>query len=41
MIYEIRLQTERRDDMLDITDQVEKILAQFPTGRRNCARALC
>ncbi|WP_206812916.1 secondary thiamine-phosphate synthase enzyme YjbQ [Paradesulfitobacterium ferrireducens] len=28
MIHEIRLQTKKRDDMLDITAQVEKILAQ-------------
>ena len=28
MIYEIQLQTEKRDDMLDITAQVEKILVQ-------------
>ena len=28
MIYEIQLQTKRRDDMLDITEQVEKILAR-------------
>ena len=26
MIYEIKLQTKRRDEMLDITEQVEKIL---------------
>lgn len=28
MIYEIQLQTDRRDDMLDITEQVKKILVQ-------------
>ena len=28
MIYEIQLQTNRLDDMLDITAQVEKILVQ-------------
>jgi len=28
MIYEIQLQTKRRDDMLDITEQVEKIMAR-------------
>ena len=28
MIYEIQLQTKRRDEMLDITEQVEKILVQ-------------
>lgn len=28
MICEIQLQTNRRDDMLDITEQVEKILVQ-------------
>lgn len=28
MIYEIQLQTEKQDDMLDITAQVEKILVQ-------------
>lgn len=28
MIYEIKLQTKRRDEMLDITNQVEEILSQ-------------
>ncbi len=28
MIYEIQLQTKRRDEMLDITEQVEKILVR-------------
>jgi len=28
MIYEIQLQTKRRDDMLDITEKVEKILVR-------------
>ena len=28
MIHEIHLQTKRRDEMLDITVQVEKLLAQ-------------
>ena len=28
MIYQIQLQTDRRDDMLDITEQVKKILVQ-------------
>ncbi len=28
MVYEIHLQSKRRDEMIDITVQVEKLLAQ-------------